>query len=110
MLANPSKQRGGPKAASFVLQKDYDYLTTDWNRGEVKRLANWPSDEEKSTVSVPALESIVVSSIADFSIGDPEVFFMMEIPFIRVAAVAAVIVSDITTDMLKRTPLEKSIV
>ncbi len=90
---------------------NFAYLTTTcWNSGEVSSPANWLSDDEYSTVKVPDSESIVVSSIALFSTGDPEVRFRMATPFISVAAVAAVIVSDITTAMSNFTPFEKSMV
>ena len=90
--------------------KPSSYSTTDWNRGEVRRLANWLSEDEYSTVSVPELESIDVLSRADFSSGVPCCFRSNCTPFMRVAQVAAVIVSDMLTDILNRTPFEKSMV
>src|SRR5258707_15870429 len=65
------------------------YLTTDWKRGEGRRLANWRSEEEEATVRVPQLESLAVCSSADFPRGAPALFLMTDTPFNSVAAVAA---------------------
>src|ERR1039458_8951457 len=84
------------------------YFTTDWNSGDVNRLANWLSVDEYSTVSSPPVELIAVASSAVFSSGVPCAFRSICTPFSSVEQVAAVIVSDIFTPIWNFTPLEKS--
>src|ERR1017187_173693 len=86
------------------------YFTTDWNSGDVSKLANWLSLDDYSPVSTPPVELISVASSAVFSSGVPCAFRSICTPFSSVEQVAAVIVSDIFTPNSNFTPLAKSMV